>query len=79
MTTIDLPQEIDERVDQLSAETGFAKPMLLANLWRMGIEDLEDYFLAAMASEDLHTGRDHVVSSSEVRAALSSSLSFHAT
>lgn len=70
MTTIDMPQEIDERVDRLAAETGYAKAMLLGNLWRMGIDDLEDYFLAAKASEDLRTGRDHVVSSDDVRATL---------
>ncbi len=70
MATIDIPQDIDQRVDQLAAETGFPRAMLLGELWRMGIDDLEDYFLAAKASEDIRTGRSHVVSAAELRAEL---------
>lgn len=70
MATIDLPQEIDERLDRLAAETGFSRTLLLSDLWRMGIEDLEDYYEAHAAGERVRSGQDRVYSAAEVRASL---------
>lgn len=70
MATIDIPQDIDLRIDRLAAETGYSRAMLLGELWRMGIDDLEDYFQAAKASDDIRAGRARVVSSEEAWAEL---------
>ncbi|WP_298742683.1 CopG family transcriptional regulator [uncultured Brevundimonas sp.] len=68
--TIDLPDDIDERLDRLATETGFSKASLLPDLFRLGIENLEDYYHAAAASERIRMGLDKVLSSAEVRASL---------
>lgn len=68
--TIDLPDDIDQRLDRLATETGFAKASLIPDLFRMGIEDLEDYYHAAAASERVRKGLDKVLSSADVRTSL---------
>ena len=66
-TTLDVPQEIDARLDRLAERTGFSKSLFYPELFRMGIEDLEDYFDAAAESARYHAGVGENVSVFEVR------------
>jgi len=70
VTTLDVPQDIDVRLEQLSERTGFAKSLFYPELMRMGIDDLEDYFDAAAESDRLHRGVGETVSLFDMRRTL---------
>ncbi len=69
-TTLDVPPEIDLRLDRLAEQTGFAKSLFYPELMRMGIDELEDYFEAAAESERHRLGDGRAHSQAEVRHAL---------
>ena len=50
-TSIRLDSATEQRLDNLAAQTGRPKAYYLRNLVRNGLEDLEDYYLAAATME----------------------------
>ena len=55
-TSIRLNDEIEQRLDRLSAETGRTKAFYLRELIERGLEDLEDYYLGMEVMERLRKG-----------------------
>ena len=70
MTTIDLPQDIDSRLDRIAARIGLPKSGLFPALLRAGIDELEDYYLAVDVSDRVRRGDEAVSSATEARARL---------
>lgn len=69
-TSIRLEQEMEKRLDFLASQTGRTKAFYLRELIARGMEDLEDYYLAADVLERVRKGEEEVLSSAEVRRAL---------
>ena len=65
-TSIRLDNEIEQRLDRLSAETGRTKAFYLRELIERGIEDLEDYYLGMEVMERLRKGKEYTTSLEEV-------------
>lgn len=66
-TSVRLPVELEERLNFLSAQTGRSKAYYLRELIQNGIEDLEDYYLAAQTVERIRSGQENVYSAADVR------------
>ena len=66
-TSIRLDPEVEQRIDHLAAQTGRTKAYYLREMIERGIEDLEDYYLAANALEQVRKGEEPVYSSAQVR------------
>ena len=69
-TSIRLDPSVEERLAQLAAQTGRTKAYFLRELIARGLEDLEDYYLAAATVEGVNKGEESVYASAEVRAEL---------
>ena len=69
-TSIRLPSETERRLDFLASRTGRTKAFYLRELIERGLEDLEDYYLAADVLERVRKGEEKVYSTSAVRDAL---------
>ena len=69
-TSIRLEPEIERRLNFLAKQTGRTKAFYLRELITRGMEDLEDYYLAADVLERVRKGEEEVLSSAEVRGAL---------
>ena len=69
-TSIRLAPEIDQRLDSLVSQTGRTKAFYLNELIERGLEDIEDYYLAADVLERVRQGKEQVYSSGDVRTAL---------
>ncbi len=69
-TSIRLAPEADRRLDFLASQTGRTKAFYLRELVERGLEDLEDYYLAADVLERLRTGQERTHSAADVKAAL---------
>jgi RHH-type transcriptional regulator, rel operon repressor / antitoxin RelB len=69
-TSIRLPQDIEKRLDFLATQTGRTKAFYLRELIEQGIQDLEDYYLAADVLERVRKGQEKVYSAAEVRKSL---------
>lgn len=69
-TSIRLDTEIERRLDFLSASTGRSKAYYLRQIIEQGIEEMEDYYLAADVLERVRQGREQVHSAADVRADL---------
>lgn len=69
-TSIRLDQETERRLDLLAATTGRTKAYYLRQMIAQGLEDLEDYYLAADVLERVRKGKESVHSSAEVRSQL---------
>ena len=69
-TSIRLAPEIEQRLDVLATQTGRTKAFYLREIIERGLEDLEDYYLAADVLERLRHGTENVYSSADVRHAL---------
>jgi RHH-type rel operon transcriptional repressor/antitoxin RelB len=65
-TSIRLNQEVEKRLDRLSAETGRTKAFYLRELIERGLEDLEDYYLGMEVMERLRKGEEYTSSLDEV-------------
>ena len=65
-TSIRLDPEIEQRLDHLAAQTGRTKAYYLRELVTNGLEDLEDYYLAAATMERIRKGKEHVFTLEEV-------------
>ena len=62
--------ETEQRLRFLAAQTGRSKAYYLRELIENGIEDLEDYYLAADVLERVRKGRERVHSAADVRSDL---------
>ncbi|APG25691.1 type II toxin-antitoxin system RelB family antitoxin [Syntrophotalea acetylenica] len=69
-TSIRLDPEVEERLNFLATQTGRTKAFYLRELITRGMEDLEDYYLAADVLERVRKGEEEVLSSSDVRRSL---------
>jgi len=69
-TSIRLESEVEQRLNFLATQTGRTKAFYLRELITRGMEDLEDYYLAADVLERVRKGEEEILSSVEVRRAL---------
>ena len=66
-TSIRLAAETEKRLNFLASNTGRTKAFYLRELIEQGLEDLEDYYLAASVLERVRKGQEHVHSAADVR------------
>ena len=66
-TSIRLDSALEQRLDHLAAITGRTKAYYLRELVANGLDDLEDYYLAAATMERVRKGEEPVHSAEEVR------------
>ena len=57
-TSIRLTPEIEERLNFLAAQTGRSKAFYLREIIKRGLDDMEDYFLAADVLERVRKGKE---------------------
>ena len=69
-TSIRLSPETEQRLDYLASQTGRTKAFYLREMIERGLEDMEDYYLAADVLERVRKGEEPVYSSKEVRTEL---------
>lgn len=69
-TSIRLDPVVEQRLDHLATQTGRTKAYYLRELVRNGLDDLEDYYLAAATVERVRKGEEKVYSAGQVRKAL---------
>lgn len=69
-TSIRLEPEVEKRLDFLATQTGRTKAFYLRELITRGMEDLEDYYLAADVLERVRKGEEEILSSADVRRSL---------
>ncbi|GAB3459784.1 type II toxin-antitoxin system RelB family antitoxin [Azotobacter salinestris] len=66
-TSIRLAPEIEQRLDFLAANTGRTKAYYLREIIERGLDEMEDYYLAAEVLERVRKGQEQVHSSADVR------------
>ncbi len=66
-TSIRLDPTLERRLNNLATQTGRSKAYYLRELVKNGLDDLEDYYLAAATLERVRKGDEKVYSSEEVR------------
>jgi RHH-type rel operon transcriptional repressor/antitoxin RelB len=66
-TSIRLSAKAEQRLDFLAAQTGRTKTFYLRQMIESGLDDLEDYYLAADVLERVRKGQEKIHSSTEVR------------
>ena len=66
-TSIRLDPALEKRLDHLATQTGRTKAFYLRELVARGLEDLEDFYLAADALERIRKGEENVYSGDQVR------------
>ena len=66
-TSIRLDPTLEQRLNNLATQTGRSKAYYLRELVKNGLDDLEDYYLAAATLERIRKGDEKVYSSEEVR------------
>ncbi len=66
-TSIRLDASVEQRLDHLAAQTGRTKAYYLRELVANGLDDLEDYYLAAATMERVRKGEEKVYSAEQVR------------
>ena len=69
-TSIRLEPGVEERLNFLAAKTGRTKAFYLRELITRGMEDLEDYYLAADILERVRKDEEEILSSADVRKSL---------
>lgn len=69
-TSIRLSPESEQRLNSLASQTGRSKAFYLRELIESGLDDLEDYYLAADVLERVRSGRECLHSARAVRADL---------
>ena len=65
-TSIRLEPALEQRLDRLASQTGRSKAYYLRELISMGMDDLEDLYLAAAAMEHVGKGEERVFSLDDV-------------
>ena len=66
-TSIRLAPETEKRLDFLASKTGRTKAFYLREIIEKGLEDIEDYYLAADVVERIRKGQEKMYSTSDVR------------
>ena len=66
-TSIRLSPETEERLAYLASQTGRTKAFILREVIERGLDDLEDYYLAADVLERVRKGQVRVYSAAKVR------------
>ncbi len=66
-TSIRLAADIEQRLEFLAEHTGRTKAYYLREIITQGIEDMEDYYLAAYTLERVRKGQERVHSAASVR------------
>jgi len=66
VTSIRLDPATEKRLDHLAAQTGRTKAYYLRELVQNGLEDLEDFYLAAQTVERVRKGEERVFTLDEV-------------
>jgi RHH-type rel operon transcriptional repressor/antitoxin RelB len=66
-TSIRLAADTEQRLDFLATQTGRTKAYYLREIIEQGIEDMEDYYLAADVLERVRKGKETVHSTADVR------------
>jgi RHH-type transcriptional regulator, rel operon repressor / antitoxin RelB len=69
-TSIRLSANAEQRLDVLAKQTGRTKAFYLRQIIENGLDDLEDYYLAADVLERVRKGEERTHSSAQVRADL---------
>ncbi len=70
VTSIRLAAATELRLDRLAAQTGRTKAYYLRELVANGLDDLEDYYLAAATMERVRKGEEPLYSAEQVRTEL---------
>ena len=65
-TSVRLAPEIEHRLDVLAERTGRTKAYYLRMIIEKGLEDMEDYYLAAATMERVRSGEEQVFTFEEV-------------
>lgn len=65
-TSVRLDAALEHRLDFLASETGRTKAYYLRELIARGLDELEDYYLAASTLERIRKGEEAVYSLEEV-------------
>jgi RHH-type rel operon transcriptional repressor/antitoxin RelB len=66
-TSIRIAPDIEQRLDFLAEKTGRTKSYYLRQIIEQGIEEMEDYYLAADVLERVRKGQESVHSAANVR------------
>lgn len=66
-TSIRLEPQTEQRLDFLAAQTGRTKAFYLREVIERGIDEIEDYYLAADVLERVRKGEEKVYSTAQVR------------
>jgi RHH-type transcriptional regulator, rel operon repressor / antitoxin RelB len=66
-TSVRLAPEIEKRLDFLANQTGRTKAFYLRQIIENGLDDLEDYYLAAEVLERVRKGDEKIYSAESVR------------
>jgi RHH-type transcriptional regulator, rel operon repressor / antitoxin RelB len=69
-TSIRLAPEVEQRLDYLAVQTGRTKAFYLREIIERGLEDMEDYYLAANVLERVRKGEEQTYSLDEVEHSL---------
>ncbi|HEY0281211.1 MAG TPA: ribbon-helix-helix protein, CopG family [Rhizomicrobium sp.] len=70
VTSIRLEAPLEKRLDELARRTGRTKAYYLRELVQRGLDDLEDYYLAAETVERIRKGEEQTYSAADVRSDL---------
>ena len=65
-TSIRLAPETEQRLDFLASQTGRTKAFYLREMIEQGIEEMEDYYLAADVLARVRQGKEQVHSAADV-------------
>ena len=66
-TSIRLATETEKRLDFLASKTGRTKAFYLREIIEHGLDELEDYYLAADVLERVRKGEEQVHSAADMR------------
>lgn len=69
-TSIQLDPDAERRLDFVVAQSGRNREHCLLEIVERGLDDLEDYYLAAEVLERIRSGKEEMHSAAEVRDAL---------
>ena len=69
-TSIRLAPETEQRLDYLASHTGRTKAYYLREIIEGGLDEMEDYYLAADVLERVRKGQEKVHSAANVRSDL---------
>jgi len=67
VTSIRLAPETEQRLGYLASRTNRTKAYYLREIIEHGLEEIEDYYLAAETLERVHKGQEKIHSSADVR------------